>query len=68
MRSPVEDLDLVPSLPDNAKSQTHSRVLARKGAQSVSPVTIPALTTIIVDNMTMTIDNIDNTIVDRLLS
>ena len=26
MRSPVEDHDLVPSLPDNFKSQTHSRV------------------------------------------
>ena len=26
MRSPVEDHDLVPSLPDNLKSQTHSRV------------------------------------------
>ena len=26
MRSPVEDHDLVPSLPDNIKSQTHSRV------------------------------------------
>ena len=27
MRSPVEDHDLVPSLPDNLKSQTHSRCL-----------------------------------------
>ena len=26
MRSPVEDHDLVPLLPDNTKSQTHSRV------------------------------------------
>ena len=26
VRSPVEDHDLVPSLPDNTKSQTHSRV------------------------------------------
>ena len=26
VRSPVEDHDLVPSLPDNIKSQTHSRV------------------------------------------
>ena len=26
VRSPVEDHDLVPSLPDNLESQTHSRV------------------------------------------
>ena len=35
MRSPVEDHDLVPSLPDNLKSQTHSRVPECDGRPSV---------------------------------
>ena len=35
MRSPVEDHDLVPSLPDNLKSQTHSRVSECDGRPSV---------------------------------
>ena len=35
MRSPVEDHDLVPSLPDNFKSQTHSRVSECDGQPSV---------------------------------
>ena len=35
MRSPVEDHDLVPSLPDNIKSQTHSRVSECDGRPSV---------------------------------
>ena len=35
MRSPVEDRDLVPSLPDNLKSQTHSRVSECDGRPSV---------------------------------
>ena len=35
VRSPVEDHDLVPSLPDNLKSQTHSRVSERDGRPSV---------------------------------
>ena len=34
-RSPVEDHDLVPSLPDNIKSQTHSRVSECDGRPSV---------------------------------
>ena len=35
VRSPVEDHDLVPSLPDNLKSQTHSRVSECDGRPSV---------------------------------
>ena len=35
VRSPVEDHDLVPSLPDNIKSQTHSRVSKCDGRLSV---------------------------------
>ena len=35
VRSPVEDRDLVPSLPDNLKSQTHSRVSECDGRPSV---------------------------------
>ena len=35
MHSPVEDHDLVPSLPDNLKSQTHSRVSECEGRPSV---------------------------------
>ena len=35
MHSPVEDHDLVPSLPDNLKSQTHSRVSECDGRPSV---------------------------------
>ena len=35
MHSPVEDHDLVPSLPDNIKSQTHSRVSECDGRPSV---------------------------------
>ena len=35
VRSPVEDHDLVPSLPDNFKSQTHSRVSECDGRPSV---------------------------------
>ena len=35
MRSPVEDHDLVLSLPDNLKSQTHSRVSECDGRPSV---------------------------------
>ena len=35
MRSPVEDHDLVPSLPGNIKSQTHSRVSECDGRPSV---------------------------------
>ena len=35
VRSPVEDHDLVPSLPDNLKSQTHSRVSECDGQPSV---------------------------------
>ena len=35
MRSPVEDHDLVPSLPDNIKSQTHSRVSECDGRPSI---------------------------------
>ena len=35
MRSPVEDHDLVQSLPDNLKSQTHSRVSECDGQLSV---------------------------------
>ena len=35
VRSPVEDYDLVPSLPDNLKSQTHSRVSEYDGRPSV---------------------------------
>ena len=35
VRSPVEDHDLVPSLPDNIKSQTHSRVSECDGRPSV---------------------------------
>ena len=35
MRSPVEDHDLVPALPDNLKSQTHCRVSERDGRPSV---------------------------------
>ena len=35
MRSPVEDHDLVPSLPDSTKSQTHSRVSECDGRPSV---------------------------------
>ena len=35
VRSPVEDHDLVPSLPDNLKSQTHSRVSECDGRHSV---------------------------------
>ena len=35
MRSPVEDYDLVPSLPDNTKSQTHSRVSECDGRPAV---------------------------------
>ena len=35
MRSPVEDRDLVPSLPDNLKSQTHFRVFECDGQRSV---------------------------------
>ena len=35
MHSPVEDHDLVPSLPDNIKSQTHSRVSEYDGRPSV---------------------------------
>ena len=35
MRSPVEDHDMVPSLPDNIKSQTHSRVCECYGRPSV---------------------------------
>ena len=35
VRSPVEDYDLVPSLPDNLKSQTHSRVSECDGQPSV---------------------------------
>ena len=35
VRSPVEDSDLVPSLPDNLKSQTHSRVSKCDGRPSV---------------------------------
>ena len=35
MRSPVEDHDLVPSFPDNLKSQTHSRVSECDGQPSV---------------------------------
>ena len=35
MRSPVEDHDLVPSLSDNLKSQTHSRVSECDGRLSV---------------------------------
>ena len=35
MRSPVEDHDLVPSLPDNIKSETHSRVSECDGRPSV---------------------------------
>ena len=35
VRSPVEDHDLVPSLPDNIKSQTHSRVSESDGQPSV---------------------------------
>ena len=50
MLSPVEDHDLVPSLPENIKSQTHSRVSECDGRPSVqvepSPVnrmvTVPA--------------------------
>ena len=34
MHSPVEDYDLVPSLPDNIKSQTHSRVSECDGRPS----------------------------------
>ena len=35
VHSPVEDHDLVPSLPDNLKSQTHSRVSECDGQPSV---------------------------------
>ena len=35
VRSPVEDHDLVPSLPDNTKRQTHSRVSECYGRRSV---------------------------------
>ena len=35
VRSPVEDHDMVPSLPDNTKSQTHSRVSECDGRPSV---------------------------------
>ena len=35
VRSPMEDHDLVPSLPDNIKSQTHSRVSECDGRPSV---------------------------------
>ena len=35
MRSPVEDHDLVPSLPDNVKSQTHSKLSECDGRPSV---------------------------------
>ena len=35
MRSPVEDHDLVPSLPDDLKSQTHSRVSECDGRPSI---------------------------------
>ena len=35
VRSPVEDHDLVPSLPDNLKSQTHSRMSECDGQPSV---------------------------------
>ena len=35
VRSPVEEHDLVPSLPDNIKSQTHSRVFECDGRPSV---------------------------------
>ena len=35
VRSPVEDHDLVPSLPDNHESQTHPRVSERDGRPSV---------------------------------
>ena len=35
VRSPVEDHDLVPSLPDNLKSQTHSRVSECDGRPTV---------------------------------
>ena len=35
VRSPMEDHDLVPSLPDNLKSQTHSRVSECDGQPSV---------------------------------
>ena len=35
MPSPVEDHDLVPSLPDNTKSQTHSRMSECDGRPSV---------------------------------
>ena len=35
VRSPVEDHDLVPSLPDNLKGQTHSRVSECDGRPSV---------------------------------
>ena len=35
MRSPVEDHDLVPSLSDNLKSQTHSKVSECDGRPSI---------------------------------
>ena len=41
VRSPVEDHDLVPSLPDNIKSQTHSRVSECDGRPSVQIVPSP---------------------------
>ena len=37
VRSPVEDHELVPSLPDNIKSQTHSRVSECDGRPSLHP-------------------------------
>ena len=47
VRSPVEDHDLVPSLPDNTKSQTHSRVSECDGrpAVQVEPSSVSSLVT-----------------------
>ena len=54
VRSPVEDYDLVPSLPENTKSQTHSRVSECDGrpAVQVEPSSVNRMVTASADVQT----------------